>query len=109
MVAGGEHCQLRAAIEVLVPYSSGRSHVVLARFARNRRLADALDQWAFCSLKASPGARRYYDELQARGKTHHQAVHQLTNRWVGILHTCLQRDEIYDEEIAWQSEKPVAA
>src|ERR1035437_6554049 len=109
MVAGAEHCQLRAAIEVLVPYNSGRSHVVLARFARNRRLADALVQWAFCSLKASPGARRYYDELQARGKTHHQAVHQLTNRWVGILHTCLQRDEIYDEEIAWQSEKPVAA
>jgi hypothetical protein len=24
MVAGGEHCQLRAAIEVLVPYTSGR-------------------------------------------------------------------------------------
>src|ERR1019366_2093215 len=37
--------------------ASGRSHVVLARFARNRRLADALDQWAFCSLRTSPGAR----------------------------------------------------
>jgi transposase len=38
--------------------ASGRSLVVLARQPRNRRLADALDQWAFCSLTQSPGARR---------------------------------------------------
>jgi hypothetical protein len=88
--------------------ASGRSRVVLARFARNRRLADALDQWAFCSLTTSPGARRYYDELRARGKTHRQAVRQLANRWVGILHTCLQRAELYDEEIAWQPQESVA-
>jgi hypothetical protein len=89
--------------------ASGRSHVVLARFARNRRLGDALDQWAFCSLTRSPGARRYYDELRTRGKTHRQAVRQLANRWVGILHTCLQRGELYDEQIAWQPQKSVAA
>jgi transposase len=39
-------------------WASGRSLVVLARHARNRRLADALEQWAFCSLTHSPGARR---------------------------------------------------
>jgi transposase len=39
--------------------ASGRSLVVLARHARNRRLADALDQWAFCSLTHSAGPRRY--------------------------------------------------
>jgi hypothetical protein len=89
--------------------ASGRSHVVLARFARNRRLADALDQWAFSSLRPSPGARRYYDELRARGKGHRQALRQLANRWVGILHTCVQRDELYDEAIAWQPQKSAAA
>jgi transposase len=52
-----------------VTKASGRTHVVLARFARNRRLGDALDQWAFCATNASPGARSYYDELRARGKT----------------------------------------
>jgi transposase len=46
--------------------ASGRRHLVLARYARNRRLADAVHQWAFCALSASPGARAYYDEL--RGK-----------------------------------------
>jgi hypothetical protein len=82
--------------------ASGRSRIVLARYARNRRLADALDRWAFCSLTHSAGARRYYDQLRARGKTHHQALRQLANRWVGILHICLQREQPYDETIAWQ-------
>ena len=34
---------------------------MLARVARNRRLADALYQWAFSALSSSPGARAYYD------------------------------------------------
>jgi hypothetical protein len=82
--------------------ASGRSRTVLARHARNRRLAGALDRWAFCSLTTSPGARHYYDQLRARGKTHHQALRQLANRWAGILHTCLHRGQLYDETTAWQ-------
>jgi transposase len=81
--------------------ASGRSRVVLARHARNRRLADACYQWAFCSLTQSPGARRYYDALRARGKTNRQALRQLANRWVGILHGCLERREAYREQVAW--------
>ena len=38
--------------------ASGTKKVVLARYARNRRLGDALQQWAFCSLRGSPGATR---------------------------------------------------
>ncbi len=82
--------------------ASGKSLIVLARHARNKRLADALDQWAFCSLTSSPGARAYYDQLRARGKTHRQALRQLANRWVGILHHCLDVHESYDEHTAWQ-------
>jgi transposase len=37
----------------------GSRRVVLARYARNRRLSDAIHQWAFCALKGSPGARAY--------------------------------------------------
>ena len=89
--------------------ASGRSHVVLARHARNRRLADALEQWAFCSLTQSPGARAYYDQLRGRGKTHRQALRQLANRWTGILHICLQRGQLYDEAAAWQHLQAAAA
>ena len=84
-----------------VTKASGRSRIVLARHARNRRLADAVEQWAFCSLIPSPGARAYYDQLRARGKTHNAALRQLGNRLVGILHGCLKTGTCYDEHTAW--------
>ena len=37
--------------------ASGKKRAVLARHVRNRRLYDAIDQWAFGALLASPGAR----------------------------------------------------
>jgi transposase len=81
--------------------ASGTRRVVLARFARNRRLADALYQQAFTALTASPGARVYYDRQRARGATHHQALRSLANRLVGILHGCLRNHTRYDEATAW--------
>ena len=81
--------------------ASGIKKVVLARYARNERLADALHQQAFCALTASPGARAYYDQLRARGKGHHGALRQLANRLVGILHGCLKTGLPYDERLAW--------
>jgi transposase len=89
--------------------ASGHSRVVLARHARNRRLTNACEQWAFCALKPSPGAKRYYDELRARGKTHRQALRQIGNRLVGILHVCLERGTPYDELVAWPTPAEAAA
>ena len=89
--------------------ASGKSRVVLARHSRNKRLAGALDQWAFSSLLPSPGARHYYDELRARDKHHRKAVRQLANKWVGILHACLENDRPYDEKIAWSPREERAA
>ncbi|EFC79679.1 transposase IS116/IS110/IS902 family protein [Parafrankia sp. EUN1f] len=81
--------------------ASGRKTVVMARYARNNRLADALHQQAFCALNASPGARAYYDTVRGRGKSHHAALRQLGNRLVGILHGCLKTHTPYDEATAW--------
>lgn len=81
--------------------ASGNRSVALARFVRNRRLADAIDQWAFCSLQASPGARAYYDLHRANGDSHHKALRALGNRLVGILHGCLRTGTRYDEHTAW--------
>lgn len=80
---------------------SGKLCLVTGRHARNQRLADACYRWAFCSLQACPGARTYYDQLRARGKTHDSALWQLANRWVGILHGCLRHHTLYDEARAW--------
>jgi transposase len=81
--------------------ASGTRLVVLARVARNRRLADACYHWAFSALRSSPGARAFYDRQRAAGKTHHQALRAVANRLVGILHGCLAHRSVYDEQVAW--------
>lgn len=81
--------------------ASGRKSTVMARYIRNKRLYDAIDQWAFCALNASPGARAFYDARRAAGDTHHQALRAVGNRLVGILHGCLRHRTRYDEHKAW--------
>ena len=89
--------------------ASGKKRAVLARHVRNRRLYDAIDQWAFCALSASPGARAFYDQRRAAKQTHHQALRALGNRLVGILHGCLRHHTRYNEHTAWAHRTPVAA
>jgi transposase len=89
--------------------ASGTRSLVLARYARNKHLADATHQWAFCALTASPGARGYYDTIRSRSVSHHAALRQLANRLVGILHGCLKTRTAYDESTAWPQVTTAAA
>jgi len=89
--------------------ASGKKTIVMARYATNRRLGDALHQQAFSALRASPGARAYYDSMKARKIGHHAALRQLANRLVGVLHGCLKSGTKYDEDIAWQHQNVAAA
>ncbi len=93
--------------------ASGKSKVVLARFAGNRRLADACYRWAFASLTASPEARAFYDAHRAAQgpkakNAHAKAMRALANRWVGILHGCLKHHTPYDAAKAWHREEAAA-
>jgi hypothetical protein len=88
--------------------ASGTRRVVLARYARNRRLGDAVHQWAFCAMRGSPGARAYYDTLRKRGIGHQAALRQLGNRLVGILHGCLKTNTTYHEATAWAHLQPTS-
>ena len=107
-VAGeiGDHPQQFQSPNALACYAgkapvtrrSGRSELVVAtRLACNRYLADAVQQWPFCSLRCSRWARDFYDLQRARGKTHHAALRALGNRWLEILWHCLMRGQLYDE------------
>lgn len=89
--------------------ASGKHHIVLARYARNRRLADACYQWAFTALNTSPGARDFYDQRRTAGDTHHRALRALANRLVGILHGCLRHHTPYNEHTAWAHRTQQAA
>ena len=93
--------------------ASGRKRTVRWRYVRNRRLSDAISQWAMTSLRESPGCRDFYDRHRAAGDLHHQALRALGNRLVGYLHGCLRSRTVYDEAVAWghrqSSEEPTAA
>jgi Transposase IS116/IS110/IS902 family len=89
--------------------ASGKKRAVLARYVRNRRLYDAIDQWALCAISTSPGARAFYDQHRAADDLHHQALRALGNRLVGILHGCLRHHSPYNEHTAWAHRTPAAA
>ena len=59
--------------------ASGKSLVVLARYARNRRLADTCYLWAFATLTASAGARTFYDQRRLAGdRCYDEVSHGIT-------------------------------
>ncbi len=79
---------------------SGKSEFVIScRLAYNRHLGDAVQQWAFCSLRSSPWARAFYDQKRAAGKTHNAALRALGNRWLEVLWHCLRSGSHYDEAV----------
>jgi transposase len=82
-----------------VTKASGRQRVVAARLACNRFLRQALINWALCTLRRSAWARTFYDSQRAHGKTHHQALRTLANRWLEILHHLLLTGQHYDETV----------
>lgn len=68
---------------------------------------DACDQWAFCSLSASDGARAYYDAHNPQpDQTAKHARRKLANKLIKILHGVLRQGTAYDEQIAWTHWRP---
>src|ERR1035437_623079 len=92
-----------------VTKASGKLRVVTTRRGGNRRLGETSLRWAFSAAQSSPGAKRYYDALRSRQKTHAQAVRAVANRMVGILHACLEKRVLYNETIAWPEPLDMAA
>jgi hypothetical protein len=74
---------------------------VLARYIRNKRLADACHLWAFSALTKSAGARAFYDRRRTAGDRHHAALRRLANKLLGQLHHCLHTRQPYNEHLAW--------
>lgn len=86
-----------------VTKASSRHHVVVARFARNRRLADTCDRWAGCALANEPGARAYHAAHNPDpDTTRKHARRKLANKLVGLLHGVLEHRTPYDPDIAWR-------
>lgn len=68
-----------------VTRQSGKSHVVVFRWACNKRLRVALTTFAHNSTRASPWAASIYAKARARGLDHPHAIRILARAWLRIL------------------------
>lgn len=76
--------------------SSGRHHVVSFRWACDKKLRDAITDFAGDSRHASPWAAAIYDRHRADGKTHQHTVRILARAWIRVIWRCWQDGTAYN-------------
>lgn len=76
---------------------SGKRQRTRYRWACPKFLRQSFHEFAAFSIHRSLWARAYYEQLRARGKSHHQAVRSLAFKWIRILFRCWQSRTPYDE------------
>lgn len=77
--------------------ASGRHRAVTFRFSSDKKLRDALCDFAGDSWRANTWAERRYRQLRASGKTHPHAERILARSWAQIIWRCWQDHAPYDE------------
>jgi transposase len=82
-----------------VKEASGKSEWTHFRWACPKFLRQTFHEWAACSIPLCDWARAYYDQLKARGKSHHMAVRALAFKWMRILYRCWKHRETYREDV----------
>lgn len=82
-----------------VTKASGKLHTVGFRWAADKKLRNALIDFADDSRHASPWAAKIYDDAIARGKRHPHAVRILARAWVRVIWRCWQDHTAYDPRL----------
>jgi transposase len=90
------HLQAEAG-GVPVTKSSGKSHVVLFRYACNKLMRYASYWLSFNSLNRCEWANKYYRDQRAKGHRHPQALRALAAKWLKIIFIMWRDDKPYDE------------
>jgi len=76
--------------------SSGRHHAVTFRWSSDKKLREALCDFAGDTMRASPWADQRYRALRASGKSHPHAERILARSWAHIIWRCWQDHTTYD-------------
>ncbi|MEZ5097898.1 MAG: transposase [Nocardioides sp.] len=90
-----------AALAGVAPITraSGKHHGVGFRWAADKKLRNALVDFADDSRHASPWAAKVYSDAIARGKRHPHAVRILARAWVRVIWRCWQDNVAYDPQL----------
>jgi transposase len=75
---------------------SGKLHAVTFRYACDKKLRDAIINFADDSRHASPWAANVYARARARGCRHPHAVRILARAWLRVIWRCWQDGTAYD-------------
>ena len=82
-----------------VTKASGKHHAVGFRWAADKKLRNALIDFADDSRHASPWAANIYNDAIARGKRHPHAVRILARAWVRVIWRCWQDHTPYNPQL----------
>ena len=75
---------------------SGQHRAVTLRYTCDKKLRDAVIDFAGDSRHANPWAADLYARARARGKSHPHAVRILARAWIGVIWRCWQDGVTYD-------------
>lgn len=81
-----------------VTKASGKLHHVGFRWAADKKLRNALIDFADDSRHASPWAAKIYNDAIARGKRHPHAVRILARAWLRVIWRCWQDHTSYNPQ-----------
>lgn len=92
-----------------VTKASGKVHHVGFRWAADKKLRNALIDFADDSRHASPWAAKIYADAIARGKRHPHAVRILARAWLRVIWRCWQDRTPYNPQLHGGAMKLAAA
>ena len=75
---------------------SGKTCVVVRRYACNKRLANALYHWARVATQHDALSRRRYAALRQRGHSHGRALRTVADRLLSVACTLLEQQTLFD-------------
>jgi transposase len=77
---------------------SGKSSIVLMRYAAQFRLRNAVFHWARVAVLNDPKCRSRYAALRARGHSYGRALRGVADRLLGVACVLLQRQVLFDPD-----------
>jgi transposase len=84
---------------------SGKSHIVVMRYAAHARLRNTVYHWARVATQRDPKSRARYVALRRRGHTHGRAIRGVADRLLALACILLQRQTLFDPHFG----QPVAS
>jgi transposase len=79
-----------------VTKQSGKSRVVVMRYAAHARLRNTVYHWARVAAQCDPKCRARYAALRQRGHSHGRALRSVADRLLALACVLLQRQTLFD-------------